>query len=229
MLLLLSLALAPGLALLIFIYLKDKYEPEPLKLVIKAFLLGALSTIVIVFFWIMVKIIGLHSHSHLSKLHQALYSAFVQAALPEELLKWLVFVIFFYKLKDFNEWFDGLVYASAISLGFATVENVLYVFSFGVKTGIIRAITAVPLHFMAGLAQGLFFSLAKFKGYKALNITLAYVTGVAVHGFYDFLLALSGLWFTILTIFYFVAVIWLSKQILNGLLEKSQFKNRLND
>ncbi len=225
MLLLLSLALAPGLALLIFVYLKDKYEPEPLKLVLKAFLFGGLSTVVIVAFWIFVKLSGLHGQSHFNRVYQALWTAFVQAAIPEELLKWLIFVLFFYKLKDFNEWFDGIVYASVISLGFATVENVLYVFSFGVKTGIMRAISAVPLHFMAGIAQGFFFSLAKFKGSKVFNSILALIAGIAIHGFYDFLLALSGLWFAILTVLYFIAVVWLSKKILNGLLEKSQFKN----
>ncbi len=223
--LLLALSLAPGLALVIFIYLKDKYEREPLKQVGKAFLYGALSAVVLLIFWFILKNLGITTNSNPDgTLQGTLDLAFLEAAIPEETLKWAVFLLYFYKLKDFNEWFDGIVYASVISLGFATVENVLYVVQSGVTTGIIRALFAVPAHFMDGVTQGFFFSLAKFDKNKLINITLALVSAIILHGIYDFLLFAQMKIFLLLFLPYFFGMIILTKKLINKQLDKSQFK-----
>lgn len=223
--LLLALSLAPGLALVIFIYLKDKYEREPLKQIGKAFLYGALSAVVLLIFWFILKNLGITTNSNPDgTLQGTLDLAFLEAAIPEETLKWAVFLLYFYKLKDFNEWFDGIVYASVISLGFATVENVLYVVQSGVTTGIIRALFAVPAHFMDGVTQGFFFSLAKFDKNKLINITLALVSAIILHGIYDFLLFAQMKIFLLLFLPYFFGMIILTKKLINKQLDKSQFK-----
>ncbi len=223
--LLLALSLAPGLALVIFIYLKDKYEREPLKQVGKAFLYGALSTVVLLVVWFILKKLGITTNSNANgTLQGAFDTAFFQAAIPEETLKWAVFLLFFYKIQDFNEWFDGIVYASVISLGFATVENVLYVVQGGMATGIVRAIFAVPAHFIDGVTQGFFFSLAKFGKNKYFNLSLALVSAIILHGIYDFLLFTNRKILLLVFLFYFVSMVSLSKKLINKQLEKSQFK-----
>ena len=90
------------------------------------------------------------------------YTAFVVAGFTEELMKYLAFYFFFWQERNFNEKFDGIIYAVYISLGFAAVENILYVFSGGMGVGFVRAFTAVPAHALFGISMGYYFGLARF-------------------------------------------------------------------
>ncbi len=220
---LLSLALAPGLMLLLYIYLQDKYEREPLKAVLQAFGWGAAAAIILIILYLAMGITGSIGGGQKS-FASAFGLAIWHAGLPEETIKFIPFLLFIYKNKEFNEWFDGIVYASAISLGFATVENILYVVQADVSTGVIRAFLAVPAHFIMGITQGFFFSLAKFGRHKILNISLALITAVIVHGLYDaFIFTGNNIWLTFF-VFYFVGIILLAKRMIKSHLEKSQFK-----
>ncbi len=220
---LLALALAPGLMLLLYIYLQDKYEREPLKAVLKAFGMGAGAAIVLIFIYILFGVGG-SGTAKVMGFARAFTLAFWHAGVPEETIKFLPFLLFIYKNKEFNEWFDGIVYASAISLGFATVENIMYVVQDGFSTGIVRAFLAVPAHFIMGITQGFFFSLAKFGNKKLLNISLALVAAVLVHAFYDsFIFTGKSIYLTIF-VFYFIGIIILAKRMIKAHLEKSQFK-----
>ena len=101
----------------------------------------------------------------------AAYDSFVVAAFTEEAFKYLVFLIFIWRNKHFNERFDGIVYATFISMGFAAVENVLYIIGSGLGTGILRAFTAIPAHAIFGITMGYFLARAKFRpNNKAVNI-----------------------------------------------------------
>ena len=220
---LLALALAPGLMLLLYIYLQDKYEREPLKAVLRAFGLGAAAAIILVVIYVLLNFTSSSSEKELT-FASAFVMALWHAAIPEEIIKFLPFLLFIYKNKEFNEWFDGIVYASAISLGFATIENILYVMQADVSTGIIRAVLAVPAHFIMGITQGFFFSLAKFGNKKVLNISLALIAAILVHAIYDaFIFSGKSIWLTIF-IFYFVGIILLARKMISSHLEKSQFK-----
>ena len=97
-------------------------------------------------------------------------------------------MIFIWRDKNFDEYFDGIVYACFISLGFACVENIMYVVVNGVGTGIVRAMLSVPAHFLFGILMGYFLSLAKFTPEKRKHyIFLGLLFAIVAHGLYDWL------------------------------------------
>ncbi len=187
---LISVALAPVIVILIYINKRDKYEKEPRRLLIKAFVFGIISVLPVFFietaltnYW--------HTKYALSNmpLQTAAYDAFAVAAFTEEFFKILVFFIFIWKNKNFNEKFDGIVYAVFISMGFAATENLMYVLSSGFTTGLIRAFTAVPAHAIFAVSSGYFLAFAKFKPKgKIVYLFLALAVPVLLHGIYDFIL-----------------------------------------
>lgn len=119
------------------------------------------------------------------------YDAFITAAIPEECCKLLMFFIFIWPSKYFDEYFDGIVYFTFISLGFACVENFIYVFDIngGVSTGIVRAVFSVPGHFLFGVLGGYYLALAKFKSSKKIaDFICAVIVPVSAHGIFNYLL-----------------------------------------
>jgi len=191
---LLILSLAPVLIIAGYIYFRDKYEKEPIRLLIFALLAGALTVIPILFL-----------EQFLDKftelfpgLMAAAWKAFVVAGFSEELFKYIALYLLIWKSPEFNEKFDGIVYAVFVSLGFAGVENVLYVMEGGMTTGIMRAITAVPAHAIFGITMGFYFGLAKFYEKERSQLkTKALLYPIILHGFYDFILFTGIEWLTI--------------------------------
>jgi RsiW-degrading membrane proteinase PrsW (M82 family) len=186
---LLFLSVLPAALLIIFIYRQDKYQKEPFKSLFKAFFGGMLS---VVFTIVTVRIID-YTIGLIPYLNQTVfYDSFITAGIPEELCKFLVFMIFIWNDKNFDEYFDGIVYASFISLGFATVENIMYVMPGGIGTGIVRALISVPAHFLFGVILGYFLSLAKFNSNKkGRYIIIGLLIAMAAHGLFDWLLMFS--------------------------------------
>lgn len=182
---LLFLAIAPVIVILIYVYIRDKYEKEPIGLLLKALLAGALTTIPIILVnsWLEGYKVNFEG------LQQVGYIAFVVAGFVEELFKFAALYLLIWSHREFNEKFDGIVYAVFISLGFALIENIMYVYTYGETTGYMRAITAVPAHAIFGVTMGYFFSLAKFNiGNRTLNLLKALFIPVLLHGIYDFIL-----------------------------------------
>ncbi|MCU1277819.1 MAG: hypothetical protein JWM53_1365 [bacterium] len=187
---------APSLFLLVFFYLKDRYEPEPRGHVALAFGKGALATVpAYAASWALARAVG-DEWLALGGLPARAFDAVVLAAVCEELPKWIAF-LFIYRWNEFDEPLDGVVYGVALALGFATVENVLCVVRDGLGTGALRAIFAVPAHALFGAVMGFYFGRAKFgpaKKARAL-VVVALVAAIAFHGAYDFILqALRGIW-----------------------------------
>lgn len=181
----LFISLAPVFIIALYVYCRDKYEKEPFSILLKALLAGVL----IVLPAVLIEKLLTFSDSIPQSLGQAAYTAFVVAALTEEGLKFLALYIFFRNDRNFNEPFDGIVYAVYIALGFAGIENLLYVFSEGPGVGILRALTAVPAHALFGVAMGYYFALARFgAGHRKLYLALAFLMPYLFHGMYDFLL-----------------------------------------
>jgi len=194
---LLIVSLAPVVIIAAYIYFRDKYEKEPIRLLLFALLAGGLTVIPILFL-----------ESFLSSftglfygLMAAGWKAFVVAAFSEELFKYIALYLLIWKSPEFNEKFDGIVYATYVSLGFAAVENVMYVMDGGLTTGIMRAITAVPAHAIFGITMGFYFGLAKFyeKDRTSLKIK-ALAFPILLHGIYDFILFTGIEWLTIIFI-----------------------------
>ncbi|HEX6224047.1 MAG TPA: PrsW family glutamic-type intramembrane protease [Chryseolinea sp.] len=190
-----ALALAPGAAVMIYIYLRDKHEREPLGLLALSFLYGGLSTIITLFIswpvnaWILTK--------EDDVAHQFI-NAFFKVALVEEFSKFFFVRFVLFNNKNFNEPFDGIVYAVMVGMGFATLENVLYVYQYGLTTGILRMFTAVPAHATFAILMGFFLGKAKFTHRKVfLYSAMSLITAAIFHGSYDYFLFISfvpGIW-----------------------------------
>lgn len=190
-----ALALAPGAAIVIYIYLKDKHEREPLGLLLISFLYGSLSTILTLFIsWPISALLLLKEDN---AIHQ-FFNAFFKVALIEEFSKFFFVRFVLFHNKNFNEPFDGIVYAVMVSMGFATLENVVYVYQYGMATGIIRMFTAVPAHATFAILMGFFLGKAKFTNRKVfLYSFLALMSAAIFHGSYDYFLFISympGIW-----------------------------------
>lgn len=182
---LLIISVTPVFIIAFYIYFRDKYEKEPWELLSKAIISGALITIPIIF----IELLLSHFKIIFKGLTLAFYEAFIIAALTEESFKYFIFRILIWRNKEFDEKFDGIVYAVFISLGFALIENIKYVTGIGLSTGFIRAITAVPGHALFGVVMGYHFSIARFYPGKRRNqLILALLHPIALHGLYDFLL-----------------------------------------
>lgn len=200
---LLLLALAPVAILLSWVWLRDKYEKEPWSMLAKALALGALSVIpILIMERSLMLLIDLFSGWM-----RIFWNAFVVAALSEELFKFLFLCGLIWKSPEFNEKFDGIVYAVFISLGFAGVENILYVTRYGHEVGLTRAFTAVPAHFLFGVTMGYFVGLARFFApRRRAMLRNALLVPVALHGIYDFILMSSNPW---LLLAFIPFVVWL--------------------
>lgn len=186
---LLYLAVGPGIALAIYIYYADKWEPEPKALVIKSFLLGGLACFPSYFFEdAFLRFLGWEgitgSGDYSPWWHIAVY-AFFGVALAEELCKFLFLKAFIYDSREFSEPFDGIVYGGMVGCGFATVENLLYVLPLGQETGILRMFTAVPGHAFEGMILGYFMGRAKFSLVSENDLMKGLGLVVVLHGVYD--------------------------------------------
>ena len=183
-------ALLPAIVLLGYIYWRDRKSPEPLKQLLKATALGVLAiplTLAIVY---PLQLIGIIPEEY-TTIGGAIYDAFMSAAIPEELSKLLLLWLFLRKNPYFDERMDGIVYAVCVSLGFAGLENILYVVlnEDWASIAISRAIFAVPGHFCYGVMMGYFYSLAKFEPLHHTRYSaLALLVPVVAHGVYDSLL-----------------------------------------
>lgn len=179
--LLLAISILPVVLLLIYVNRQDKYEKEPPGMLILAFFAGMLA--------IPLTLLMVAITNHIIYSDSVFYSAFIEAGLPEELSKFIILFLIIWWNKNFNEHMDGIVYATFVSLGFACVENILYVFGGGLGTGIMRAIISVPGHFLFGVLMGYFLSLAKFShSGKFFLILLSILVPACVHGLFDWLL-----------------------------------------
>lgn len=224
-LLLLGISVLPVILLLFYIYKQDKYEKEPIGMLLLAFFGGILAILLDL---VLVNIINGIWYSD-----TVFYSAFMEAGFPEEICKFLVLFLFFWRNKNFNEYMDGIVYATFVSLGFACLENILYVFSSGFGTGIMRAIISVPGHFLFGVLMGYFISLAKFStSDKFFYLVLSVIVPGIVHGLFDWLLMITdslGTFGQLLILLIFIVgdiLLWIvGVRSIRKHRENSQFKN----
>ena len=188
---LLLVALAPVFIIGAYVYYRDKYDREPVGLLLKALAAGAVAVIPIL---LLEEFLSLF-RPFFTGISGAAYTAFVIAGFSEELFKFLAVFLLFWKSKHFNEKFDGIVYAVFVSLGFAGVENVLYVLDGGMSTGMVRALTAVPAHAVFGVSMGFYLGLAKFyEKEKKQHLCKALLVPILLHGIYDFILMTGINW-----------------------------------
>ena len=187
LIILLGVAVAPAIFLVYFLWLRDKFEREPLKLVWKAFWFGAFAVVpaFILEAYIMVPL-G-HALGYSSGFESTLWQAFIVAGLVEEACKAVFTRWAVWRNHNFNEPMDGIVYFGAGALGFATLENVLYVLQGGLATGLDRAFLSAPGHALFGVIMGYHFGLYRFgpAGSRGSNLLLGIAVPVMLHGAYD--------------------------------------------
>ncbi|MBQ6547273.1 MAG: PrsW family intramembrane metalloprotease [Bacilli bacterium] len=185
---LLYIAILPVALLLYYIYKKDTHK-EPGNVLAKIFFFGVLAIIPA---GILEVIVGpFFPIENYRSIPLLFLNVFIAVALIEEFVKWLVIKLIIYKSEHFDETFDGIVYAVFASLGFACLENIMYVITSGAGTGIVRAVTAVPLHACTGIIMGYFIGKAKLSAkngqasQETTNIILSLLIPTTVHAIYD--------------------------------------------
>lgn len=171
---LLILAIAPAIFIAGYMYRKDHYEPEPLHLVLWVFILGALSVIPAALLEF--------------PFESDIFTSSVIAPIVEECIKFSIVFFFMYRHAEFDEPMDGIIYAAAAGLGFATIENIFYVLEGGMAVGIFRAIASVPGHVIFSCIWGFALGMAKFRpSSERAGIIIAGLAGaILLHGIFNF-------------------------------------------
>lgn len=209
---LIIIAIIPAAIIILGIYLSDRHDREPFKVLLFTYILGALSVIpsiiveeILIGFNIFPSILG------------AFYNAFIVAGFTEEYFKRLVVLKYAYKTKYFNEKLDGIVYCVFSTMGFATVENIIYVayrYTNNPFIGLYRGIFSVPAHAVFGITMGYYLSLAKFDlnlDRKKMNMRKSLYMPVIMHGIFDFILMAELPQLTLLFVPY-VIFLWVINQ-----------------
>lgn len=181
MLAILSVGVAPAFALLSFFYLKDRYS-EPILSILRAFIMGCLLVFPIMFIQYVVS----------GEISSLFIESFLIIAFIEEFFKWFVFLYIIYHHTEFNTHYDGIVYAVSISLGFATVENILFLLVNGIEYAFTRAIFPVSSHALFGVLMGYHFGKAKIKN-RNLHVALALIVPVFFHGTYNYIIKMVSM------------------------------------
>lgn len=196
LLLVILAAVAPALGLLYFIYNKDRLQREPVPELLKAFGYGMLS--VFASLLVSAPLMGLGIVPALAETAgEHLRVAFLGAAIPEELAKFALLMLFLRRCRYFDEYTDGIVYAACVGLGFAALENIMYLiqsFENWAAVGAMRALFSVPGHFCFAVVMGYYYAKASFDhpSERVRNLCLAILLPILLHGCFDALLMVSS-------------------------------------
>jgi RsiW-degrading membrane proteinase PrsW (M82 family) len=214
-------SLAPVFIILFYIYFRDKYDREPIGLLIKSVLAGMLVVIPIIF----LERLLMGIMPSFGKVAAAAYHAFLVAGTSEEVFKFLALYLLIWRNPNFNEKFDGIVYAVFVSLGFAAVENVMYVMDGGVQIAIVRALTAVPAHALFGITMGYYFGIAHmYSEIRSAYLLRAIFIPILLHGIYDFILMVEVDWLLTLFIPYVIYLYVMGMKKMKVLSDASVFR-----
>lgn len=240
---LILIALLPAIVLCVYVFKKDRVEKEPIGLLVKLLIFGAISCFPAAYIEIVLEeIINSSFAEQTAMMIQNPYAYtdsasyaynfvkyFIGVALVEELVKFAVLVMVTRKNKEFNSIFDGIIYSVFVSLGFAALENVLYVLEYGLATAILRAVLSVPGHMFFAVMMGYHYSMwhltdkailaereLKAKGYispyakefsSTKSIIMCILVPVLAHGWYDFCCTVDSAW-AILALVIFVVFMY---------------------
>ncbi len=185
LLILVGIAILPPVAFMLYIHHLDRIEPEPHGLIIKAMVLGAAAVIPAALVELLLSMIPVFAAGGIVG---AAIKSFIVIAPIEETVKLGVVLLFIWKNVNFNEENDGIVYTGAAAIGFALLENIMYVLQSGFGTGIMRAVTSIPLHTFTGVLMGYFVGIAKFApdaGKRNRTIRKGFIIAYLIHAVYD--------------------------------------------
>lgn len=216
-------AVAPAIVLAVLLIRRDKVRPEPIGWLLGSAGLGVVAGLAVILIGLII-----FKPVEIDSFITAFYDAFVTAALPEEAMKLCMLAIIANRCKHFDEYFDGIVYAVCIGMGFAGFENILYLFGEEdwLIMGISRALLSVPAHYFFAVIMGTFFALAVFdKKNEKVYMSMAFLAPVFAHGLYGtvcFSMAISEETAGFILMAFFASFRWLrkySKQFVQSLLK----------
>jgi RsiW-degrading membrane proteinase PrsW (M82 family) len=182
-------AIAPGIAILSYFYLRDNLQPEPISMVIRSFIFGVLLVVpVMVLQYIMQTEWGWR---------EGVGATVLTSAVVEEFFKWMVVYFTAYQHVEFDEPYDGIVYAVAVSLGFATLENLFYLIINGLNVAMWRAFLPVSSHALFGVWMGYYLGRAKFSEHTAKEYRSLWVSvglPMFLHALYNVIFLVTEYW-----------------------------------
>ena len=228
---LLFLAILPVSCFMIWIYYKDKYDKEPILTLVKYFLVGILVSILCIFIELYFNYLNIFNG-----LASYIYVAFFVTAFTEEGVKSIILIPMLLREKHFNEKLDGIIYSIFLSLGFATIENIIYLMKekseLTLSLSITRGLISIPTHIMFAITMGYYISKYKFNKENNKNkyLYFAIITPVLLHGVFDFILMIGYRWAIIVFIVY-VIFLWkinLDKLDKYSLYSKIRFYKRIS-
>ncbi len=237
----LFLAIIPSIILCIFVYKMDVVEKEPTSMLLRLFFLGVLCTAPAAY---LEKTIINFTDISADDYINSFILAFLIIAVVEEGYKYLILALGTWRNRNFDHKYDAIVYAVFISLGFATLENILYVHENGSEVAALRAIISVPAHAFYAVASGYFFGHAKQfahdgnKSKEILNIFLSIIAPIILHGTFDYLLFLEnnvilGIFFGFVALLYMVSYCSIKKvsatKMIKDNIDTEQVKEEQNE
>lgn len=197
---LLTLAIAPGLALFSYFYLRKQIAYEPSRTIFFTFIYGAMMTFPIMFVQHVFEEENIFQHEFF---RDVLFTSGL-----EEFFKWLILLLAIYRHVEFEDTYDGILYGASISLGFATVENVLYLLTYGTDIAFMRALLPVSSHALFGVVMGYYIGKAKFapKQSKRIIIVWALLAPYILHAAYNGILLIGH--YTLYIMIPFMLFLW---------------------
>ena len=193
-LIILAAGLLPAAVLFVYILRKDP-QPEPASWLRKAFFYGVAICFPVALVEGAISAVLFGNVTEATNLVETTLDAFFVAALPEESFKLLALWLILRRNPYFDEHFDGIVYAVCVGLGFASLENIGYLFSVGDEwqtVAIGRALLAVPGHYAFAVLMGYYYSMYHFVDRSSRTAACVLLVPVLAHGVYD-TLAMSGI------------------------------------
>ena len=215
-------AVLPAIILLRYVYKKDKIEKEPKGLIIKLFIFGGLSIISALILELIGDAIAVRLLDSDSTAYH-IVSNFLIVAGAEEGGKYVMMKRITWNSPAFDYSYDAVVYAVAVSLGFAAFENVLYVLGGGITVAVMRALMSIPGHAVFAVYMGYYYGKAKKASVNGRvteaesNLSMAFISSAFLHGFYDFCLTVGNVTFLLVFLVFFIAVVILAARKVNKL------------
>ena len=184
---LIALAIAPGIAICLYLFYTDVFNREPKKNLIISFFLGCLAILPAIFFE------KTFEYTQNGTILGTAVFAYAIVGFSEEFSKYLGLRFYSYNQKAFDEPLDGIVYAVMVSMGFATLENLLYAYKFqSMQVQVMRMFLSVPAHATFAVIMGYFIGKAKFDSKKSIGLMITGLAGaILFHGSFDFFIFLN--------------------------------------
>ena len=212
----LAAAILPAALLLLLVYKRDKNGKEPKNLLWRLIFAGGIIIIPIYICEVIGQIIVEFGNAIVTNQTELGFVAnmfvyFGVVALAEEGFKMIALATQTWKNPNFNFKYDGIVYAVFVGMGFAIFENIKYVLEYGMVTGLLRALTAIPGHCAFAIMMGTFYGSSKYfqsvknKKMQVLCMLYAIIIPIVGHGLYDFALTISNnVLSVVVSIFYMI-------------------------